>query len=395
MIEEYIRGVAMRKNPALLKQRLAQHQAQQMADQFQNVIGQRGQEQQTAPFEADMFPGEQSIQGLETITQEAVAPTGMYDESIPLQHRYFDMFKRAGETGIPGFNEYVMNNLSAMQKQQMDNLGALERRPSAGQLSASGKIATDLGYTPGTPAYNDFVRSHSMRPGTTVNVGGQGPIGPIFATPEQKRQMGYDEDAVVMIDQKTGKPYMAPAISELGAKNINFFEMMETSDQAFDDIMVEYPDFDPTSNFDAMMREYQASGSPFHSIASKFQSPASKQYHAATMNWIAANRGALSGAAVPEIEVQRDLQTYFPTAGDTPAVMALKKQLRANRKNAIARTLNLSTEKRQKLLKESADSDSEKIKAMKAEQSTANPSTSKIPPEWQAEYEEFKKNYGK
>lgn len=378
MFQEYMRGVAMRKNPQLLQQRLQNMEASKMAQMAEQVYGSRAADAQAAEYAGVQGPTKYGAMDLNMSAPmaaqpapikeavEAKAATGMFDQTIPERERRMLMNKRMLETGLHGFNQQWAKNQSAMQNSDMSNLGNMARQIQQQRYDTANPTATSAmknlsarGLKPGTAPYQHAMKKY-MEKQSIIGGGGESKLN--FATPEQVAQLGYSPGTQVLID-KNNKPYLPAGMNENSAKNKSYYNMMVESENLEADIQAQYPDFDPSETIDATLRSIQSGGGTLQQIIGKAQSPASKAYLTAEMNWIAANRGALSGAAVPEIEVERDLQTYYPQAGDPPEVIAYKKRLRAARKDSIRSTLNMPDQERKKFLKEGADKDYEDVRS--------------------------------
>ena len=375
----YRLGKQLKQNPALAKRYYEQQDASQMAQLADKIYGERGQPEIPDQFNAkqDGMPIEFGVAKPDVAGQVGRQASGLFDPNIPEQDKLQLMNKRMLASGIPGFLQQWQGNQGRMQDSMMQNAAPRAQKQSSGAL-----IADELGLT-GIDRIN-FIRNHAMKSGVNVNVGSGQPSKLNFATPEQVNQLGYAPGTQVMID-KNNKPFLPAAMSELTSKNQNFYDMMDSSEALTEEVLTANPDFSPTDTTDAMLRQIQAGGSTIGSIIAKAQSPASKSYLTAQMNWIAANRGALSGAAVPEVEVARDLQTYYPQADDPDELIEYKKLLRAKRKAAIGRTINLSAEQRRKQLADSADKDFEDVKAKEPLQKPKG-----WREEWEDEYQKWR-----
>lgn len=77
---------------------------------------------------------------------------------------------------------------------EMQSLAQEEVKPTAQVLSTSGKVAVDMGYVPGTKAFNDFVRAHAMKvANTSIKIGeGSKPL--------------TREEILSLVDNETGEP---------------------------------------------------------------------------------------------------------------------------------------------------------------------------------------------
>ena len=67
------------------------------------------------------------------------------------------------ESGNPVLQEQAMKEMKAQAQEEV-------KPPTAAKMSTSAQIAVDLGYTPGTKAFIDFVRAHAMKAGSSVAI---------------------------------------------------------------------------------------------------------------------------------------------------------------------------------------------------------------------------------
>jgi len=95
---------------------------QQAADQIGVLMGSGAQDQQTQPFINDMFPGEQPIQGLEEVTQEASPATGMFMGASPQQSALLSSAKGMIETGNPLLQDYGFESLTRLQNDMSSSM---------------------------------------------------------------------------------------------------------------------------------------------------------------------------------------------------------------------------------------------------------------------------------
>lgn len=229
---------------------------------------------------------------------------------------------------------------------------------------ASYKFARDAGYEPGTPEFDEAVRQHGMKSGITLNTGVEARMG----TPEENMRWGYAADLPTYWNAKSGKLEPVQKVSGEQGRYRAYLDAMDISEKELDAVTTENPDFDPGNMIDFAARTIKEFGSIGEALGGHFESEDSKKYFTSALNWISANRAYISGAAVPEIEVKRDFMTYFPKPDDSPAVVALKKRLRENRKDALAKTATMSEEERQQRLRQTADLDNLKVRELEADE---------------------------
>ena len=181
-----------------------------------------------------------------------------------------------------------------------------------------------------------------------------------YGTKEDNIRWGYPPELPTFWNDKSGKLEPTQKMTEMTAKNMQVADMMQDSEDRFSALKSDFPDFDPAGYIDASIRSLETGGGFIGNVAGKFQSDASKAFSAMSKQWISANRSGLSGAAVPEQEVARDLATYFPQAGDPEWLIETKERMRKARQKSVEQTigLGLSEAETNKRLRASADADS-------------------------------------
>lgn len=128
MFQDYLRGAAMAKNPALLKRRLETMDAQEMRDTIGEMYGQAATPEQTAPYQLgpdERMEGEEPIQGLMDITQEAMPGAGLIGGAgSPEEARYLEAQKVLGMSGQGAGLNQQETLLKQMQDSVIANQGA-------------------------------------------------------------------------------------------------------------------------------------------------------------------------------------------------------------------------------------------------------------------------------
>lgn len=84
--------------------------------------------------------------------------------------------------------------------------------------------------------------------------------------------------------------------------------------------------FDPTSKQQAF--DETIAGMLPDQYAGFMRGDQGASYHQAMQNWVTANLRKESGAAIPEIEMQREIEKYFPMPGNSAQVVAQKERSR-------------------------------------------------------------------
>jgi len=169
-IEDYVRGRAMSKNQKFAQQVFDKRRAEAMAPQAENIYGKPGYTHRGTPLRPGMTAPQMG--------------TGVYNFNEKPEERYLKMQQRMLGTGIGGYIDQQKQLLQQMQNSAMKG----ETGAPAVSRSSSYKVARDMGLTPGTKPFNEFVRSHAMKSsGTTVNVGGEGD----FLKPSDARSYVY------------------------------------------------------------------------------------------------------------------------------------------------------------------------------------------------------------
>ena len=240
------------------------------------------------------------------------------------------------------------------------------RAPDKITRSAGFKAARDMGLAPGSKEFKAYADKINMKSGVTIT----NPTKPISAAEAAKMVDKNGNKVNIPVgmthEQANALGYRYAQSDATSAKNSAFLGGMENAEANIALNKEMYPDFEPSDTIDAVIRGVSAGGGTIGNVIGKLQSDASKAYMTSSMEWVASNRGYLSGAAVPEIEVMRDLQTYFGQAGDSPEILALKAQMRKARMEDLGATVGDASKSGHSKLRQTADADYRKlIKAKK------------------------------
>lgn len=122
--QDYIEGVAMRRNPALLKRKLGNMDAEALRNTIGEMYGQAATPEQTAPYQMgpdERMEGEEPIQGLMDVTQEAAPGSGLIGGAgSPEEARYLEAQKILGMSGQGA----GLTQQGALLKQMQDSVVA-------------------------------------------------------------------------------------------------------------------------------------------------------------------------------------------------------------------------------------------------------------------------------
>lgn len=216
------------------------------------------------------------------------------------------------------------------------------------------------------PAYGqDFVNfvKDLKQPLVQIN-NGNGPTGVQWLSPEEKKQMGVSPSAPLYVD-KHGDIKAPPAPNEKDSSNIQNLTTMGNALKRLDQFEKDNPNFNPSEFTDAMLRNISSSDdSLMGKVAGGLQSQASKGYSAIAKEWVSANRAILSGADVPETEFQRDMSVYFAMPNDSPQVLQMKRQMRADRVKSVEAIASLPPEQRAAAWRDSRANDELKLSGL-------------------------------
>lgn len=129
--QDYIEGVAMRNNPALLKRKLGNMDAEALRGTIGEMYGQAATPEQTAPYQMgvdERMEGEEPIQGLMDITQQAAPGSGLIGGAgSPEEARYLEAQKILGMSGQGAGLTQQQELLKQLQGSVMGNQGSMIR----------------------------------------------------------------------------------------------------------------------------------------------------------------------------------------------------------------------------------------------------------------------------
>jgi hypothetical protein len=208
--------------------------------------------------------------------------------------------------------------------------------------------------------------------GVTVNMGNgqQGPMVNVLPT-ETKRTLGLPENTQYVVD-KNGMPQAINPGNETANKTKQHFDTTSNAAKRLEKLETEVPDYNPAEFSDAMLRSLASDDSSLvGKVLGPLQSPASKAYGTAASEWVSANRAILSGAEVPETEFMRDLNIYFAKPGDTPEILAMKRQMRGQRIESLKSITQLPLDQRAAAWKATGDADEYKLSGISTEKGAA------------------------
>jgi hypothetical protein len=243
-----------------------------------------------------------------------------------------------------------------LQKRAMELFGTT---PAAGKMSASARIAIDIGLRPGTPEFNQFVQSHAMKSGTTVNMGGKAG----YLTDQEKKEGGLDPDSP-FVWGKNGvpTPVKTSAFTEGNLLAAGFAERMYEAEKEIESLMTS--GFDPTTG-------QQKIGEVIPYIGGHMQTEDQQVATRAQRDWVRAKLRKESGAVIAQEEMESEIETYFPQPGDHPKVIKAKKAART-RANAAMSTASGGKYTSESAAEKQAKEDKAKIDKVKKETSGDN-----------------------
>jgi hypothetical protein len=197
----------MANNPEYLKDILRQREAKQMAMHSDYIYG--TPERAGSPVRA----------GFPMANPEAMVPgkripgTGLYSKEGTPEERYLQAQQRMGSTGIASFLEERQALLKSMQESVMrgENAG-----PNNDKMSASRRLALEMGLVEGTPAYYDFIERHAFKSGQNISVSvGQGDQERLDPNTAIKFVNQYGNHPVTVEDLNSGEYFAASEGSQL------------------------------------------------------------------------------------------------------------------------------------------------------------------------------------
>jgi len=196
----------------------------------------------------------------------------------------------------------------ALQKRALELVG---KDPVAPKMSASARIASDIGLTPGTPEFNQFVKSHAMKiEGGNIKSG--------YLTKEEKTKGGFDPGSNMV--WKSGVPthIKSSSFTEANQKAAMFADTMQGAEADMQVLM--------ESGYDPTTIQQQLGAIPL--VGSHLTTGQQQLMNRAQNGWVRAKLRDESGATIQEPEMAQEREVYFPQPGDGPLVIAAKKRAR-------------------------------------------------------------------
>lgn len=144
--------------------------------------------------------------------------------------------------------------------------------------------------------------------------------------PDEIKAYGLPSGTAAQINEKTGQINVLPGtaggnISEGERGAANYFGRMSESEKLLTDYVPSTPEY-------MAAKKLMGGGAITSSIANAYLSPDQQAYYQAASDWVRAKLRKESGAAIGVDEMENEIKTYFPVPGDSPKVVAQKKQAR-------------------------------------------------------------------
>lgn len=164
--------------------------------------------------------------------------------------------------------------------------------------------AAAMGLRPGTPEYNEFVRAAVLRPDTVISMG------------QIKAPTGYmiDPENPNRVKKIPGMDFDQAQLKAAGYAN----RMAQAEGLSSEIVKSGYT---PGNIYDQMAASL---GTPGNYVMSQ----EGQQFRQAQEDWVRAKLRLESGAVIGEEEMKKEIETYFPKAGDTDKVIAQKARAR-------------------------------------------------------------------
>lgn len=328
-LEDFVRARAMRASPQYAA-RIMKSEAEQAEDALshpavvakaysalQQFLQQKALADK-ASFEQQAAANFRVPQSLESMPQ--------YQEPSPLQ-QWRNRLDAMMQSGNPVLQKQAISELQVQSKETVD-----KKQP---KISSSAQVALDLGYKPGTKAFNDFVRAHAMKSGSSVTID----MGNKLVTREDAQNL-IDEDGNRVTSVPLGLTYEQAAARRWSFGNPITAEeaKQEGSLAAVEDMLLRLEELTSSgqadlSSFKGIIDDYR-SGSGILNAASdrlldvfgEVKKPEDVEAHSLAIalgnQLLQAYRGAAVG---PEEKIDFILQ--LPTAGQPKAVFDQNVQL--------------------------------------------------------------------
>lgn len=265
------------------------------------------------------FRAPQSLESFEQGRPEYKAPSPIEQWKIRLGAMM--------ESANPVLQEQAMKEMQSQAQEEV-------KPPKDPKRSNSAQIAVDLGYVPGTKAFNDFVKAHAMKAGTSVTIAA--------GTKPMKR-----EDALSLVD-RDGQPVMNPPVDltpdgaaargwTYGNKATEGEAKSDAAFEASQEMLARLTELTSAegganvTGIAGVLDDYRSAntlaGSAIDTLMNVLGAPMSPQNaeaHSITKNLASQLIQAMRGAQVGPLEIEQFVK-QLPVAGQPPAVFEANK----------------------------------------------------------------------
>ena len=198
-------------------------------------------------------------------------------------------------------------------KMRMSQLFPQQPKPTAAMIEAQQLYPDD------PAAQADYITRARLKPLVQQTIGERSPEAKLQADIVDARAAG-DEKRAQQLEAAAAKKF-APTVEQ--TKDFGHFGKMQGAETELAEVMAANPKFNPAATGE------KVGDIPY--VGNLLASPAYRQYKAAAREWIAGSLRKDSGAAVTEVEFNRDFNTYFPQVGDDAQTIAKKRKRRIRR----------------------------------------------------------------
>ena len=323
--EQRIQDVNAQQDRQALHGALAQRYAN---DPTAGVLGQTPQGQGMLNFEQQQAQYQAEQQKYQTEQNEAAGPV-MYSiaeqfSNIPEKEReaaaqhVLSVMDNSNPTVARAMRERFTDLSNAGIQAVMTGYSTYAPKPK--QTSAMTNAAA-LGYEPGTPEYNDFIKTSgkaveiNMPSESVLSRLNKPPSGYAWELSKDTGDVKLNDDGQPTMVQISGAP-----ISGEERKAAYAATSLQSYETDLADVMKTYPDFDPANGWNPAL----IGGNLTNWLAS----PAYQQYRAIAGEWTANTVMLQSGQTATQEEKDSKFRNFFPQPSDDPATVKRKELLR-------------------------------------------------------------------
>lgn len=334
-LEDFMRARAMRASP--------QYAAYMMQTDAERATAERSHPSSVAQaysaiqqFMADKQKTDKAMHEFQT-NQGFRAPQSLesfnatkpqYKQPSPLE-QWKTRLEAMMQSGNPVLQKEAIGEMQSLAQEEV-------KPPPAVVMSTAARMATELGYKPGTKSWNDFIAAYAAKvPRTNVTV-------------EAGKKMLTREQILALVDNATGQPVRNAPINitadEADARNWSYGNMATEgeakADAAFaasqemldrlDVLMTEGAD---VTGFAGILDDYRSantlSGAAIDTLMNVFGAPMSPQNaeaHSITRNLASQLIQAMRGAQVGPAEIEQFVK-QLPVAGQPDSVFEANKKI--------------------------------------------------------------------